>query len=194
MRSDDVTSAPRLSDDVTTAPRTFNYNESLSGLRVQVGDTVDMTFFGASWLQDTYAEMRAGTAGTNDVMSMSWLWDFRGNCVTINVSLERKSGQNASDFASDFADAVDAMMANYPPQCPHQPSNRSAASPSQNGTMSVSWQHDPDGEGPLQPVKVTASVEKKPNEGSRTQAKRLKQQVDALMDIFPANVPAQTGG
>lgn len=55
--------------------------------------------------------------------------------------------------------------------------------------LSIDWEHDFDGNGPLKPVRVTASVEKRPNEGSASAARRLGKLAKALAKVFPPNVP-----
>jgi hypothetical protein len=66
--------------------------------------------------------------------------------------------------------------------------------PSNGDVMSISWQHDPDGSGPLQATTVTASTERRSGEGSGQQARRLGQMAKALMEIFPPNVSTPAGG
>jgi hypothetical protein len=57
-----------------------------------------------------------------------------------------------------------------------------------NGTMSLSWFHDPDGAGPLRPVTCTASVEVRPGESTQHAKGRLKNLVREMMEEWPPNV------
>lgn len=68
------------------------------------------------------------------------------------------------------------------------------AVPEGEDTASISWQHDPDGSGPLKPVNVTASTERRNGESSSSMAKRLGKLAKELMEIFPPNVPTPANG
>jgi len=74
------------------------------------------------------------------------------------------------------------------------PITSSPAVPENEDTASISWQHDPDGAGPLEPVTVTASTERRNGESSSSMAKRLGRLAKELMEIFPPNVPTTPGG
>lgn len=57
-----------------------------------------------------------------------------------------------------------------------------------NGTMSLSWQHDPDGSGPLKPITAQASVEVHPGETTQRASARLRNLVREMMERWPPNV------
>jgi len=147
-------------------------------------------------------------------MEVSWKWDPEngGSVQTIRVRLERRPGQSIRNWANDFREAVEAMMELYPPNegptvgLTSNGGGPTMGMPTASGTLAietgvtleVSWKHDPDKEGnsngPLEPVTVTAKVEKRDGESSREAARRLGQVVEALQEAFPPNVPEAQGG
>lgn len=127
-------------------------------------------------------------ASTGSVVEISWKHDDDAWFApkTITVRRERLPNQSIRSFMAAFHADVQAMLALYPPNVlPNIPRMSDSA-------FSVSWQHDTDGAGPLQPITVTSSIEKRASESSEEAARRLRQQTDALMAIFPPNVGPET--
>lgn len=199
-----------------SAQTRYVHDETHAGLALTVGRT-SLVFYGVHQLPDPGAQAStfAPAASGDASMEVSWQWTPPDGSAprTIRVALERRPGQSIRRWASDFRDAVDAMMELYPPNTatsalvaagtsgpPHLPGGAGGSLAVETGvTLEVSWQHDPDkGEdgtdGPLQPVTVTAKVEKRDGETSREAARRLAQVVEALQEAFPPNVPGATGG
>jgi len=191
----------------------YVHNEQHAGLSLAVGSR-STVYFGAHQLPGSIASQASPAAPGGDSMEVSWKWDPEngGSIQTIRVRLERRPGQSIPNWARDFREAVEAMMELYPPN-----EGPSIGLTADNGppmsmptsdsdtlalgtgvTLEVSWKHDPDKEGdsngPLQPVTVTAKVEKREGESSREAARRLGQVVEALQEAFPPNVPEAQGG
>ncbi len=127
-------------------------------------------------------------ASTGSVMEVSWKHDDGSHFGprTINVRRERLPNQSIQSFMQAFRGDVQAMLTLYPPNVP-TPAGGPPIPPSES-VLSVSWKHDMDGEGPLQPITVTSSVEKRAGESSEEAARRLRQQTEALAATFPPNV------
>lgn len=134
-----------------------------------------------------YASSHA-PASTGSVVEISWKHDDASafGPRTVTVRRERLPNQSIRSFMASFHADVQAMLAMYPPNVDPTIPRTSEA------TLSVSWQHDPDGAGALQPITVTSSIEKRATESSEEAARRLRQQTDALMEIFPPNVGPET--
>lgn len=127
-------------------------------------------------------------ASTGSVVEISWEHDDDSafGPRTVTVRRERLPNQSVASFMSAFHADVQAMLALYPPNVPPEIGRFSEA------TLSVSWQHDLDGAGPLTPITVTSSIEKRASESSEEAARRLKQQTEALSAVFPPNVGPET--
>ncbi len=172
----------------------FVEHDRYAGATVRVGDLV-IAYWSPDQLQATY-----GSGTTGDVYSVSWLHDNGFNGVQeINVTYERKLHETSLQAAREFSELVHAALQLYPPNVqtslPALSARRdrtvltATGFPALQGdTMSVSWQHDPDGEGPLAAINVTATTEKRPGESAAQTAKRLKDMVGALQNVYPPNV------
>lgn len=197
----------------------YVHDEQHAGLSLSVGSH-GIVYFSAAQLPGvggSSAATFAPSAPGGDSMAVSWKWDpENGDPVRdVSVRLERRPGQSVRNWAKDFREAVEAMMELYPPNVgevlgvslggpsapPKMPATSSGSSWSALGTgvvLEISWKHDPDKkpdgtDGPLEPVTVTAKVEKQEGESSREAARRLGQVVEALQEAFPPNVPTPAG-
>ncbi len=180
-------------------------DEQHAGLALSVGST-SIVYFGAHQLPvpGAIASTFTPAAPADATMEVSWKWQPPDGTAprTISVRLERRPGQSIRNWASDFREAVEAMMELYPPNASSSTAIVAGGGKFPTGTfalesgvtLEVSWKHDPDKkpdgtDGPLQPVTVTAKVEKRDGESSREAARRLGQVVEALQEAFPPNVP-----
>ncbi len=159
------------------------------GTTLYVSGVAHLTYVGPS------SAITSGPAArTGDTMEVSWKHqDAAGGTRTVCVRLERDPGQSMPSFSSEFGDLVSAMAALFPPNVgPDTSGPTPPVPPDVDGVLQVSWQHDPDGTGPLQPMTVTARVEKRDGESSADAARRLKKMVDELSELFPPNVGPET--
>lgn len=108
----------------------------------------------------------------------------------IEVRVTRRPGQTPASFAAEFEELVRATADLFPPLG----DNPSTMPAPPDGTLQAAWWHDMDGAGPLHPIKIYVTVEKKAGESSAETARRLAKEVEETSKVFPPNVPAPGGG
>lgn len=128
--------------------------------------------------------------GTGDVLEASWNWSPpTGNTIRIHIKLERSATQSHGNHERAFTSMVESAMGYFPPNTDGLAAASSGRALALNpeGNFSASWQHDRDGAGPLKPITITVSTDKKDGESLNTAAERFARMVDAMLKVFPSN-------
>ena len=205
-----------------TQQATYVLDEDLRGTNLRVEGELEIQFYGLHDLQ-TWALGIEPTYPQDELKMEWVHTQPNGKKRKVTVSVPRPSGRSVAVHVDTFFEQVQLMQSMYPPDGgPPQgatagleeislklagrlvptpdPREHFRAGPKAAGdskSVSFSWMHDPDkgsnGNGPLTPMKVTVTVEKRKNESTREMLRRLKQTVEKVKDIYPPNVEIDPG-
>lgn len=200
------------SDDTESVPIVWYVIDApnLAGLTFVSGD-IGFRFIDAS------AEVSFGAVGLSTSTGARASFEWVDDCGPVAVSVEQQQGQPLSAMISNMKSTISATIFectgtfpyNFeswmlamppgsfrgslssstesfmfpPPRRPIRESVKQGA----GAKLSKSWCHDPDGDGPLKPGKVTAEVTPGENESAGRASRRLNLLIEELQKELPAN-------